>query len=229
MSQGFKSRSPATTQLRHMCDWFWPALRIHISSETHCVLTKLGGYHAEKRGLVDIKVTTETCLLSFYLTTINDENISLSFTCRWCHLTWTWRQKPLLSIFQPRAKTNFYTHYHLSVFYIKGKGMMETYFLCGKDGFSKPLPDVSLAQSLEAPDCKWSHSGHSCRLQCLAVASLYKIIETVEFALLILLSVSVSIHSLNLYGLSALKWRNHVCAVRSRSQFVTTMTPCTYM
>ena len=77
-----------------------------------------------------------------------------SFTCRWCHLTWTWRQKPLLSIFQPRAKTNFYTHYHLSVFYIKGKGMMETYFLCGKDDFSRPLPDVSLAQSLEAPDCK---------------------------------------------------------------------------
>ena len=39
-------------------------------------------------------------------------------------------------------------------FYVKGKGMMETYFLCGKDDFSRPLPDVSLAQSLEAPDCK---------------------------------------------------------------------------
>ena len=48
-------------------------------------------------------------------------------------------------------------------------------------------------------------AAHADRLQSVAVASLYKIIETVEFALLILLSVSVSIHSLNLYGLSAFK------------------------
>lgn len=38
--------------------------------------------------------------------------------------------------------------------FFQGKGTIVSYFLCGKDGFDKPLPDLKEAASLEEHEFK---------------------------------------------------------------------------
>ena len=59
----------------------------------------------------------------------------------------------------PLTITIFYWCHNLSLCFanphFQGKGKVTTYFLIGKDGFDKPLPDLSKAATLEEHEFKW--------------------------------------------------------------------------
>ena len=46
-----------------------------------------------------------------------------------------------------------YTFYFI-LFVFQGKGTVTTYFLLGKKGFNKPLPDLARAAPLSEHECK---------------------------------------------------------------------------
>ena len=64
-------------------------------------------------------------------------------------------------------------------FYFQGKGTIVTYFLAGYEGFTKQLPDLSQAASLEEHSFKWRgrKSNLNLIIICILFTSVYPISE----------------------------------------------------
>ncbi len=94
-----------------------------MSPESKDLLDKIGSYHLRERGQVSMKSSILTTPDSLARQTTEG---SLSGN----------RKTKLASSFEK---------FCLLQVTMKGKGTIRTYFLTGKDGFDKPLPDLSKA------------------------------------------------------------------------------------
>ena len=53
-----------------------------------------------------------------------------------------------------RTHSQIFSFLVTNIYFFQGKGTIVSYFLCGKDGFDKPLPNLKEAASLEEHEFK---------------------------------------------------------------------------
>lgn len=116
--------------LSHSNEFCYPyiavALRIHVSNETHSRLNEVGGFYMEERGQVQIKVSISqifqlVCLFSrvknlYIYSTLLNQMIIYAVLIYFAAFKFIWQRQ----------------------------GLVTTYWLVGKEGFEKALPDPPL-------------------------------------------------------------------------------------